>query len=79
MEGEKLLIHHTAKTKDDFQNSTEKDTEIIEKIASNYKVNRRVYQSHFLILEKICWGTFIRLIRMKYNNLTVILKRMGEE
>ena len=74
MEGEKLLIRHTAKTKDDFslkttestdgqfliekliqnikfkyhyQNSTEKPPEIIETIESNYKVNRRVYQSFF--------------------------------
>ena len=74
MEGEKLLIRHTAKTKDDFslkttestdrqfliekliqnikfkyhyQNSTEKPPEITETIESNYKVNRRVYQSFF--------------------------------
>ena len=75
MEGEKLLIRHTAKTKyvfslntiesrdrqflieklihniefkDHYQNSTEKKPEITETIESNYKVNRRVYQSLFL-------------------------------
>ena len=74
MEGEKLLLRHTAKIKDDFslktiesrdrqflieklihniefkdhyQNSTEKNPQIIETIESNYKVNRRVYQSLF--------------------------------
>ena len=83
MEGEKLLIHHTAKTKDDFslkttestdgqfliekliqnikfkyhyQNSTEKTPEIIETIESNYKVNRRVYQSFFFgYCRKFLW------------------------
>ena len=74
MEGEKLLLRHTAKIKYDFslktiesrdrqflieklihniefkdhyQNSTEKKPKIIETIESNYKVNRRVYQSLF--------------------------------
>ena len=102
MEGEKLLIRHTAKTKDDFslkttestdgqfliekliqnikfkyhyQNSTEKTPEIIETIESNYKVNRRVYQSFFFwILQKISLSTYICLIQIKYKNLTVILK-----
>ena len=107
MEGEKLLIRHTAKTKDDFslkttestdrqfliekliqnikfkyhyQNSTEKPPEITETIESNYKVNRRVYQSFFFfffffrILQKIYLSTYICLIRIKYKNLTMILK-----
>ena len=42
---EKLI--HNIEFKVHYQNSTEKKLEIIETIESNYKVNRRVYQSLF--------------------------------
>ena len=72
--GRQFLIErliHNMEFKDHYQNSKEKNPEIIETIENSYKVNRCVYLSLFQTCLKAFLSIYTLSILMRYENLIV--------
>ena len=71
------MLIHCIKFNDQYENTLEKKTEIIETVESNYKILRRVYQSFFAGVTDVFLSTFIRWVMMNFQELDDDIKANG--